>query len=164
MAQADAMPSTDVEHVWKLIESISFCMLSTWTGTELRSRPMGAFVRPQDGIIYFLTDVRAHKDDEIREFPKVCLAFADPGEQKYVSVSGSAKMSADKKKIEELWSIPAKVWWDSPSDPNIRVIAVTPEYAEYWDTPGNFISNMKVAFSLVTGKHLDPGEHKKVPI
>ena len=73
-------------------------------------------------------------------------------------------MSADQKKIEELWSIPAKVWWDSPSDPNIRVIAVTPEYAEYWDSPGTVLSNVKMAVALVTGTHLDPGEHRKASL
>lgn len=139
-------------------------MLSTMTGTKLRSRPMGAFAKPEEGIIYFFTDVRADKDDDIRRFPKVCLAFADPYAQKYVSISGSAVISADRKKIEELWSIPAKVWWESPHDPNIRLIAVTPEEAEYWDSPGNFASNIKVAFGIATGRHLDPGDHGKVAI
>src|SRR4051812_41681239 len=156
------MANNDVEHVWKLIKSISFCMLSTWTGSELRSRPMGAFVRPKEGLIYFLTDVRAHKDEEIREFPKVCLAFADPHRQKYVSISGSAKTVIDRQKIEDLWSIPAKIWWESPEDPNIRLITVTPEHAEYWDAPGNVISDIKVALGLLTGTHPDPGDHMKV--
>jgi len=56
------------------------------------------------------------------------------------------------------------VWWESPEDPNIRVIAVTPEEAEYWDAPGNLASNIKVAFGLATGRHLDPGDHRKVAI
>jgi len=96
------MANGDVEHVWKLVESISYCMLSTLTGTKLRSRPMGAFARPEEGMIYLLSDVRAHKHDEIRKFPKVCLAFADPRGQKYVSISGSAAISSDRKKIREL--------------------------------------------------------------
>ena len=53
-------------------------MLSNWTGTELRSRPMGAFVRRAEGAIYFFTDECTHKDDEIRQYPQICLAFADP--------------------------------------------------------------------------------------
>lgn len=139
-------------------------MLSTWNGIELRSRPMAAVVQRRQRMIYFLTDVRAHKDDDISRFPKVCLAFADPRGQKYVSVAGTAAITSDRRKIEELWSIPAKVWWESPSDPNIRVIAVTPQDAEYWDSPGNVLSNVKIAFGVVTGRHLDPGDHKKVAI
>jgi general stress protein 26 len=94
----------------------------------------------------------------------VCVAFADTSGQKYVSISGKAQISSDRKKIEELWSIPAKVWWHSPNDPNIRVITVTPEDAEYWDAPGNVISNLRVAFAVVTGRHLDPGDHGKVAL
>jgi general stress protein 26 len=62
--------------------------------------------------VYFFTDERAHKDKEIREYPRVCLAFADTASQKYLSVSGTAEISADQKKIGELWAIPAKVWWN----------------------------------------------------
>jgi general stress protein 26 len=156
------MAEVTIDHVWDLMESVRFCMLSAWNGTKLRSRPMGAFVQRQEGVIYFFTDVRAHKDEEIREFPKVCLAFAETGGQKYVSVSGIAEINSDRKKIKELWSIPVKSWWESPEDPNICLIKVTPQDAEYWDSPGNLVSSIKVAFALLTGAHVDYGEHKKV--
>ena len=125
---------------------------------------MGAFVRPDENSIYFFTDDRAHKDDEIRQYPKVCLAFADTDGQKYVSVSGTAEVSRDRKKIEELWAIPAKVWWKTPDNPHLRLIKVTPEQAEYWDAPGNVISNLKVAFALVKGTYPPAGKHDKVKL
>ncbi len=158
------MNEPSIDRVWELMESVRFCMFSTWNGSKLRSRPMGAFVQRQEGCIYFFTDVRAHKDEEIREFPKVCLAFADTGGQKYVSVSGTAEIISDRRKIEELWSIPVKIWWKSPDDPNIRLIRVRPVDAEYWDTPGNVISSIKVAFALLTGAHVHYGEHEKTSL
>lgn len=144
------------------MKKIEFCMFSSWTGTKLRSRPMGAFVRPDESAIYFLADARAHTDDEVREFPQVCLAFADPRGQKYLSVSGMAEISDDRAKIREQWSVPAKVWWESPDDPNIRVIKVVPEEADYWDSPGTLVSNIKMAFALATGTHPNPGDHRKL--
>lgn len=150
------------KRAWDLMESISFCMLSTWNGTELRSRPMGAFILRHEGVICFLTDVRAHKDEEIQQFPQVCLGFSDPRRQKYVSVSGTAQITSDRKKIEELWSVPAKLWWDTPGDRNLRAITVAPKIAEYWDAPGNFISNLKAAFSILTGKQLKHGDHQRI--
>jgi len=155
---------TDVthDHVWNLMERVRFCMLSTWNGCSLRSRPMGAFVQRRESCIYFFTDVRAHKDEEISAYEKVCLAFADTSGQKYVSVSGRAEVLHDLQKIRELWSIPVKIWWQSPEDPNIRLIKVTPEEAEYWDSPGNVVSGAKVAFALLTGSKVDYGEHKRV--
>src|SRR6266498_454271 len=118
------MAQADINRVWELMESIRFCMLSTWTGAELRSHPMGSFARRDEGAIYFFTDVRAHKDEEIITYPQVCLAFGDATKQKYVSVSGAAEIVSDRQKIRELWSVPPKVWWDSPDDPNIRFIRV----------------------------------------
>jgi general stress protein 26 len=156
------MSHDDVDRIWQLMKSISFCMFSTWNGKRLHSRPMGAFVRPEEGAVYFFTDERAHKDDEIRAYPKVCLAFGDTRGQKYVSVSGTAEISADRDKIKELWVIPAKVWWKTPDDPHLRLIKVTPKEAEYWDAPGNLISGLDVVFALATGTHPTVGKHKKV--
>jgi general stress protein 26 len=156
------MSEHSIERVWELMESVRFCMFSTWNGRELRSRPMGAFVRRKEDAIYFFTDVRAHKDEEIAQFPKVCLAFADAHKQKYVSVSGIAEMVSDSALVRELWSIPTKLWWESPDDPNLRLIKVTPQDVEYWDTPGNVVSSIKVAFVPATGKRVSYGDHEKV--
>ena len=84
------MANDDVARVWDLMEKISFCMLATWNGSELRSRPMDARVRRKEGAIYFLTDARHLKDDEVARYPKLNLAFADTGAMKYVSLSGAA--------------------------------------------------------------------------
>ena len=120
------MGQTDLDQVWELMTSISFCMLSNWDGEKIHSRPMGAVVRQEESAIYFFTDDRAHKDDETRQYPKVGLAFSDPRGQKYVSVSGTAAVCRDRKKIEELWAVPAKVWWKTPDNPHLRLIKVTP--------------------------------------
>ena len=154
--------SDDVERVWDLMDKISICMLASWDGKELRSRPMGAFVRRKYNAVYFLTDVRDHKDDDIREYSKVCLAFADPGDQKFVSLSGLAEVSADRAAIKELWSTPAKAWWESPDDPNIRMLKVTPHDAQFWDGPGKVVSTVKMAVAAMTGKRPELGENKKV--
>jgi hypothetical protein len=50
----------EVERIWKLMKSISFCMLSNWKGKKLHSRPIGAFARPDEGAVSFFTDERAH--------------------------------------------------------------------------------------------------------
>src|SRR5690606_8900529 len=105
-------------------------------GEDIRARPMAAYVKPDEGLVYFLTDVRSHKDDEIRVAPRVSLAFADTSGQDYVAVTGVAEVLDDREKVRELWSTPAKAWWDNPDDPNIRVLRVTPHDAQYWDGPG----------------------------
>ena len=152
---------SDVDRVWELMKKITFCMLANRNGKVLRSRPMAAYLRREDDAIYFLTDARHHKDDEIRQYPQICAAFADTGGH-YVSVSGHATVSNDRAKIKELWSTSAKAWWDSPDDPNIRVLALTPEEAEYWDGPGTIVGYIKMAAAVVTKTRPDYGEHHKV--
>ena len=104
----------DADRVWKLIEKIGFCMLSTHDGEDIRARPMAAHIDRDEHAIYFLTDRDSHKDEDIERNPNVGLAFANTGGQKYVSLTGHAALSNDRQKIRELWSTPAKAWWDSP--------------------------------------------------
>ncbi|RAS07128.1 pyridoxamine 5'-phosphate oxidase family protein [Ensifer adhaerens] len=152
----------DNGEVWDLAKKIGFCMLTTQAGADLKARPMSAYIERAENALYFLTDVKSHKDDEIARHPNVCLAFADTKMQKYVSISGVAEVQNDREKIRNLWSTPAKAWWDSPNDPSIRILKVTPSSAEYWDSPGTVISYIKMAAAAVTSAKPDMGENAKV--
>lgn len=156
------MAENELERVWDLMEKISICMLTTWDGNNLHSRPMDARSRRAENMVYFLTDVRHHKDDEIERYPKLALAFADTGSQKYASVSGTATVSNDRALIKELWEPTAKAWWDSADNPDIRVLKVTPTEAEYWDGPGTVVSMVKMMVAAATGTRPDLGDNRKV--
>jgi general stress protein 26 len=156
------MADGDTERVWELMKKIGICMLASWDGRELQARPMGAYVRREDNAIYFLADACHHKDEDIAHYRKVCLAFADTSGQKYVSLAGDAEISSDRAKIRELWGTPAKAWWKSPDDPNIRVFKVTPQDAQYWDSPGATIAYVKMAAAAMTGTRPNMGENRKV--
>ncbi len=159
------MAEHDVERIWELMESISFCLLTNWNGRILHTRPMGAVLRREENAIYFFTDARAHKDDEIARYPQVCVGFADTSGQKYVSVSGTAEITADATKMAELWTISAKAWWGSADNPDVRLIKVTPLQAEFWDAPGNIVSNLRVALALMKGTPPNhTGEHRKMSL
>jgi general stress protein 26 len=154
----------DTERAWELMTKIGFAMLVTHDGDKLRARPMAAYVDRAADAVYFLSDARRHKDDEIRQNPNVNLSFADAGEQKYVSVSGTVSVSDDRAKIKELFTTAAKAWWDNADDPNIRVLKFTPEEAEFWDSPGTVISYVKMATAAMTGSRPDIGTNRKVAI
>ena len=154
----------DVERAWELMKKIGFAMLVTHDGNKLRARPMSAFLERENNAIYFLTDARRHKDEEIARNPGVNLSFANAGDQKYVSVTGTAVVSNDRAKIKQLFSTPAKAWWDSADDPNIRVLKVMPDDAEFWDTPGSVISYVKMATAAVTGSRPEIGDNRKVTL
>ncbi|MEQ8816983.1 MAG: pyridoxamine 5'-phosphate oxidase family protein [Thalassobaculum sp.] len=154
--------SNDVERAWKLMEKIGLCMLASRDGEDIRSRPMAAHVARDEKAVYFLTDAAGHKDEEIRDDPHVGLAFADIGGQSFVSVTGIAEVSNDRDKIRELWSTPAKAWWDDPQDPAIRVLKIQPKDAQYWDGPGSVMAYVKMAAAAATGSRPDLGDNAKV--
>jgi general stress protein 26 len=153
----------DQDRAWELMKKIGFAMLVTHDGDKLRARPMGAFLERESNTIYFLTGARRHKDEEIARNPCVNLSFADAGSQKYVSVTGTA-VSNDRARIKQLFATPAKAWWDSAEDPNIRVLKMTPEDAESWDSPGSVISYVKMAAAAVTGTRPEIGDNRKVSL
>ena len=154
----------DIDRTWELMKKIGFAMMVTRDGEKLRARPMAAYIDRDANTIFFLSDVRRHKDDEIAANPAINLSFADAGDMKFVSVSGTAAVSNDRAKIKELFSTPAKAWWDSAEDPNIRVLKFTPDEAEFWDSPGTVISYVKMAAAAVSGTRPDIGTNRKVAI
>lgn len=155
------MTQSDREQVWSLMEKIGFCMLAAHDGEVIRARPMAAYPDRDESAIYFLTDANSHKEEAVRSDPDVCLAFADAGDQTYVSVTGRASVSNDRDKIRDLWSTPAKAWWDNADDPSIRVLRVTPVDAQYWDSPGTVVSYIKMAAAVVSDARPAVGDNTK---
>ena len=150
----------DVETVWKLIEKIRTCMLVGDDGHRLYARPMSAYADKKDHAIYFLTDVRGVKDDVIRQHPEVCLTFVEGSH--YLSVSGEGSVSNDRDNIRELWNVFAQAWFDGPSDPNIRLLRVVPEDAQYWETLGKVTTAVSMAIAAATGTRPETGKERKV--
>ena len=159
---ADDTPEAHVAHVWEMMEEIGFCMLASRDGEDIRSRPMAAYLERDENRILFLTDKESYKEEEIEADPNVGLAFADAGKHNYVAVTGRAAISNDREKIREIFSVPAKAWWDSPDDPAIRLLVVTPKDAQYWDSPGTVRSYIKMAAAAVSSARPDMGENEKV--
>lgn len=156
----------DLQKVRELVKEIDFCMLTTVDENgDLHSRPMSVNgdIDP-NGDIWFFTNASSHKVSEIARLPKVNVSFADPENQHYVSITGMAQLVRDRKKIEELWKPEFKMWFpEGKDDPEIALLRVSLEKAEYWDSPTSTIAYvMNFVTSVVTGKEADYGENKKL--
>jgi general stress protein 26 len=154
------------DHVWDIAEKIGICMLTTATDHGMRSRPMHAVPDRDTGCIWFITDQRGAKDEEIKAAPDVCLAFADTRSNTYLSMTGRAETLCDAAKARELWSPETQAWWPKgPTDPDVRVLRAVPDQAEYWDARGNSITvALKLAAARLSGHPRDLGENKKVAL
>ena len=155
-----------IEKLNELIKDIGTAMLTTIDGGVLRSRPMATQEAEFDGTLYFLTGADTHKDEEIKKDNRVNVSYADTSDNIYVSVSGTAQTYHDQAKINELWNPFYKAWFpDGQTDPNIRVLKVSVEQAEYWDSSSSTIVHL-VGFlkALATGEQYDGGENKKIDL
>jgi general stress protein 26 len=158
----DKTPAEVQDRIWELADKIDFCMFTTWNGERQRSRPLSARVRRDEHAFYFLVDEEGHKNEEVDKYPYVSLAWSDTKSNKYVVVSGRAEVSNDRAKIKELWTDFDKAWWEDENDPSIRLITVTPEDGELWDSPNRAVAMAKMAVAAVTGASPDFGDNAQV--
>ena len=150
----------------EMVKDIDFCMLTTIDENgDPHSRPMSSNgdIDP-DGDLWFFTSLSSHKVSEIENSPKVNLSFADPENQRYISITGVAQLVRDRQKIEELWRPQFKIWFPKgKGDPEVALLRVSLEKGEYWDNPSSTIGfALSFVSSLVTGKQPDMGENKKI--
>ena len=157
-------PEEVQDRIWELAKKIDIGMLTTWDGTQQHSRPLSARVRREENAVYFLVDVGGEKNGEIEQFPAVSCAWADNGNYKYALMAGEAKITDDRAKITELWTDFDKAWWEDASDPTIRLLTLTPENGELWDSPGKVVALAKMAVALVTGSAPKMGDNAKVTL
>ena len=164
--QAKNNPS--IEKLGEMIDGIKVAMLTTSEPDGvLRSRPMMTQQVEFDGDLWFFTSATAPKAAELQNDHNVNVSFADPGGQRYVSVSGAASLVRDPAKIRDLWHPIFKAWFpNGPDDPDLALIKVNVEQAEYWDSPsGKMVQLAGFVKSLATGQRLEnAGDNEKLDL
>ena len=152
-----------IEKLKGLVEGIDFCMLTTVAGGHLRSRPMSTQELDEGGELWFFTRDNTHKMEEIEADKRVNVAYSKPDDNTYVSVSGTGSLSRDRAKMEELWSPIHRAWFpDGLEDPNICLLKVEVEEAEYWEsTSSTLVQIAGFVKAMATGERAHPGTHEK---
>lgn len=160
------VPTEDLQKLRDMVKDIDFCMLTTIDERgDLHSRPMSSNGEIDDNAdLWFFTGASSHKVSEINDTPRVNVSFADPQNQNYISITGRARLVRDRKKIEELWKPQFQMWFPKgKDDPNVALLRVSAEKAEYWDSPSSTISfALNFVSAIVTGEEPDSGEHKQL--
>ena len=138
-----------IDRVWNVVDKVGVCMMTTRFSDGLRARPLEARADRNENVIWFLSDRRASKDDEIKAYPTICLTFIDPKEKVYLSISGNASMSRDTESAKRLWN-------------SEQVISFRPERAEIWDGPASSaLAGYEFAKARATGQKPNLGEKRK---
>ena len=163
-----AHEKTDIEKIRDLIKDIRFAMLTTIDADgSLRSRPMGTQEAEFDGDLWFFTGASSPKVDEVERDERVNLSYAAPDDNRYVSISGTARLVRDRAKAKELWNPVLKAWFpDGLDDPDLALLRVRVEKAEYWDAPSSKMVQLAgFVKAIVTGQRADDmGENEKIDL
>lgn len=157
----------DLEKIAELIGDIKFAMLTTVASDgSLRSRPLSTLKMDTQARLWFFTSLSSPKMDEIREDTRVGLTYARPDKQDYVSISGTAEVTRDKEKMKEMWTPWIKPWFPAGlDDPDLVLLKVSIDEAEYWDAPGSAIMRAYgFVKAMTTGKTDALGTNAKVNV
>lgn len=147
---SDTIKKEEIETLRELIKDVDTAMLTTLTEEGLISRPMKTQEVEFDGDLWFFTKKETDKYKEILNDQEVNVAYAG---KSYVSVRGRAEIVEDLEKKKELWSKAyEKLMQTNYDDPNIVLIKVKAEAAEYWET-GSFTKQIAFLYKRMTGKN-----------
>lgn len=163
------MPSRSecIDKLRELIRGIEVAMLTSVTPDgRLLSRPLGTQEVEFDGDLWFASGYDSEKVREIQANPQVNVSYASRDRNAYVSVSGRASIVRDRETIERMWSPGMGIFFKhGKDDPNLCLIRVEAETAEYWDGPGTAIG--KGLYFLTTAINRDPSnmtENRRVDL
>jgi general stress protein 26 len=165
--KTDEARKDPITHLGELIQGIKVAMMTTIEADgSLRSRPMWTHNRDFDGELWFFTREHSAKVDEVEHDHHVNLSYAEPSKDRYVSVSGRCRLVLDKEKARELWNPTLKAWFPNGlEDPELALLCVKVEKAEYWDTPnGRMVQLLGFVKAALTGEAYQPGGNEKVQV
>ncbi len=161
----------EIEYIKKVrefaskVSTIKTAMLNTLnTDNRIVCEPMRVFPIEDDGIIWMFSMKDSRKVENIKANNKVTVTYLHPESNLYLSVNGEASIVNDNLKVEQLWEESFKAWFPyGKSDPNLCLIKITPEEAEYWDAPDILVSQIvSLVKNTIAGKPYVEGENNVI--
>lgn len=150
-----------LDELYDLIEGIDIAMFTTRRADgHLVSRPMQTQEHTSGVDLWFMTNIEAHKLDDLMTDPHVNVAYYDSSSREWVSVAGLASVSTDRELVRELYKPDWKAWLGdeggnrdgSANDPRIALILVDAESVTYMKvTKPRPVVLFEVAKAMVTG-------------
>jgi general stress protein 26 len=130
---------------------------------DLVSMPMGMQDFDDPATTWFITQRSSDKVSAIEADPRVNVSYASKAG--WVSLSGTAHVSDDTAKLEELWDASAGAFMSGgPEDPDNVLLRIDGATAEYWENPGKVAIAVQVAKGLVTDGEPDLGDNDIVTL
>ncbi len=152
-----SQPTSDLHTLWDLIKDIKFGMLThRHSDGSLQGHPLTTQNKSMDegSSLYFFISQKSEMASRLRADGNVNVAYADTDADSYVSVAGTASLSTDRAKLEQLWSPLAKAWFPGgANDPDLLLLTVKITHAEFWNVKDSKVTQLfKMAKAAVSGE------------
>jgi len=121
-----------------LVRQMKIGMLTTIEADgSLRSRPLETVEFDPEGRLWFFTEAHSPKSERAQAGDhQVSLCYADPRDEDFASISGTARVVRDEGKMRALWNSGLERWFARGlEDPDLALLEVRIDKAEYWDEP-----------------------------
>lgn len=158
---------TPQDKLWHLIKDMKFGMFThRHADGKLHAHPLTTQNRALDenGMLYFFVSRATELGRSVQADGNVGVSYGDPGKDTWVSVSGTARVSEDRALKERLYNPIVKAWFPGGlEDPNLELIEVHIDSAEYWDIHESKMTQLlKMATAAVTGNPPKMGDHQEI--
>jgi general stress protein 26 len=144
-----------------LLRGLSTAVLTTVTVDGMfRGRPLLLLEIDAAGTLWFFTTASSQKVTDIERDPRVSVSLANSGRTRFVSLSGSARISRDTEKIRSLWKPLYRAWLPGGrEDPELVLLSVVVRNARYWLVPSNaLVRALRMLVALLSRRPYEEGE------
>lgn len=154
------------EELSELLKDFRFSMVTFVTDEgHLHSAPMTTQNDAFNGIVWFLGSKKSELVKSISSNPQVNLGYSNTSNNDYVSINAVAENVIDEVILDEIWSPAYEAFFEhGKSDPDIQLIRVVCNGAQYWKGSGTLVTLYKLAKASVTGETEDLGTSKSISL
>jgi general stress protein 26 len=116
-----------------------------------------------DGTLWFYTDLESEKVFELENDNDVCVSFADPDDQTYVSLTGVGRAIQDKDLVDKYWNSFVSAWFpEGKNSPNVGMLEIKVQKGEHWNSDSSkMVKSIKTVIAKAKGEQPDLGENEK---
>lgn len=163
---SELTPQEAVKKVASIVKDVKFAMLTTTTAQgHLHARPMTTQQTEFDGDVWFVGAKDSEAVADMRARPQVNVSYANPDKGVYASINGQAELVEDPAKLDELWSDFYRAYFpQGKTDPNIQLIKVNANGAEFWEGDGKVRTLLELARGLIKGEQAQMGTNDTVKL
>ena len=143
--KVEKQKSNDLARLAALVRQIGTGMLTTLeVDGSLRSRPLETVELDREGRLWVFTQASSPKSARAEAGDhQVSVSYADPRDEDFASISGTARVVRDLEKMRALWTPELGRWFSRGlEDPDLALLEVRIDKAEYWHAPRN--ENVKI--------------------